>query len=170
MDPLPPFGSCKILHTTWEPRGLRHYFSGVFVDLENFCSNLLQPACLPACLPALAWRTLSGCVSSRVYSASQTNELRSWAGFQACKGQKTIIHKSQATTCQALPLSPALPAQLNLHGLPTSGSGSPWPDCAHTATCFLTTQRKEWASPGVITDVGLNCLIKQCSGKDIWID
>lgn len=101
-----PSGSCRtrIFHTSVGVQRSKQnkkkvYFQGWSFDLENFGSSL-------SLLPAVAWRKLSGWMSSGVYSASQTNELRRWAGFQACKGQKTTIHKSPATTSRSVPTSP----------------------------------------------------------------
>lgn len=82
---------------------------------QSFQDNPVDGALLTACsflpplapLPAVAWRKPSGSVSSGVHSLSHTNGLWSWAGFQACKGQKTEIRQSPATTC----LSPAATVQ-----------------------------------------------------------
>lgn len=128
----------------WEPCGLKTVFSGVVSDLENFTSNL-------SCLPALAWRKLSGCVSSGVYSASQTNELRSWAGFQACKRQKN-----------------------NNTQEPSNNFTEPSADYS-TAEATLPTSRtrggrKNSTQMSPQLTVGLTVLSSVALGKTIWID
>lgn len=150
----------------WESSGRKQYFLGWSLTWKT--SAVTSAACLPARL-VLAWRKLSGCVSSGVYSASQTNELRSWAGFQACKGQKTIIHKSRATTL----LSPLQTIQLN-HRLPTSRFSYFIVRDTHIPLFVLTAQRgkknQQNEPPPAVRTVALTDLSSVALGKIIWID
>lgn len=88
----------------------RHSGSSTGIFWGGLWLGKLESSC---CLPAVAWRKLSDRVSSGVHPASQANELRRWAGFQACKGHKTTIHESPATTSRALPPKPLFTTQLN---------------------------------------------------------